>query len=218
MALELGLYVIATECREHGRGYLDVAAAALAGRADVIQLRAKDAPARAALEIALRLREMISSRPERRLFLVNDRVDIAMAAGADGVHLGQDDMPIAAARALLGPYAVIGVSAGSVEEALSAERGGADYLGVGAIFFTATKPDIGEPVGLDTLREIKRRCGIPVVAIGGIGKDNLEEVLGAGADGIAVISAVTEAADMEGAVREFRERIDSFRRREERQA
>jgi len=210
LALKLGLYVITGESKARGRGHLNVAAAALAGGADVVQLRAKDTPVRVALEIALGMAEMVRSRPERHLFLVNDRVDIAMAAGADGVHLGQSDMPVAAARGLLGPYAVIGSTATTIEEALRAEQEGADYIGVGPVFSTPTKPDAGEALGVDRLREIKRRCAIPVVAIGGIGKDNLEEVMCAGASGIAVISAVTEAADMEAATRELRGMIDGF--------
>ncbi len=215
MALELGLYVITGESKARGRGHLNVAAAALAGGADVIQLRAKDTPARVALEIALSLAEMVRSRPERRLFLVNDRVDIALAAHADGVHLGQSDLPLPAARALLGPTAIIGATVTSMEEAVRAELEGADYLGVGPIFPTLTKLDAGEALGLDRLREIKRRARIPVVAIGGIAKDNLDDVLGAGADGIAVISAVTEAEDMERATRELREGIDNVERKEE---
>ena len=215
MALKLGLYVITGESKARGRGHLNVAAAALAGGADVIQLRAKDTPVRVALEIALGMAEMVRSRPERRLFLVNDRVDVAMASGADGVHLGQSDMPVAAARGLLGPYAVIGATAATIEEALRAEQEGADYIGVGPVFYTPTKPDAGEVLGLDRLREIKRRCRIPVVAIGGIGKENLEEVLCAGASGIAVISAITEAGDMEAAARELRAMIDNLDCKEE---
>ncbi len=211
MALELGLYVITGESKARGRGHLNVAAAALAGGADVIQLRAKEASARIALEIAQSMAEMVRSRAERRLFLVDDRVDVAMAAGADGVHLGQSDLPVAAARSLLGPYAVIGATATTIEEALRAEQEGANYIGVGPVFFTDTKPDAGDALGLDALREIKRRVRIPVVAIGGINKDNLEEILEAGADGIAVISAVTEAVDMENAVKELRDKLDGLR-------
>ncbi len=215
MTLELGLYVITGESKARGRGHLNVAAAALAGGADVVQLRAKDTPARVALEMALSLAEMVHSRPERRLFLVNDRVDIALAAGADGVHLGQSDMPVPAARALLGPTAIIGATVTNMEEAVRAEQEGADYLGVGPVFETPTKPDAGDALGLDRLRDIKRRARIPVVAIGGINKGNLGEVLDTGADGIAVISAVTEAADMEKATRELREGLDRFRGKEE---
>ncbi len=217
MALDLGLYVITGESKARGRGHLNVAAAALAGGADAIQLRAKDTPARIALEIAQSMAEMVRAKAQRRLFMVNDRVDIAMAAGADGVHLGQSDLPVAAARSLLGPYAIIGATATTIEEALRAEGEGANYVGVGPIFATDTKSDAGEPLGLDRLREIKRRCRIPVIAIGGISQENLEDVLEAGADGIAVISAVTEATDMEAATRRLRERLDSLKVKGEKQ-
>ncbi len=139
---------------------------------------------------------------------MNDRVDVAAAVGADGVHLGQEDIPLEAARKMLGSMAIIGVSAACVEEAIEAERGGADYLGVGPIFPTPSKDDAGEPIGLDGLKEIRRAVNIPLIAIGGINQDNLEAVMEAGADGAAVISAVAGAEDMVAAARRLAQIID----------
>lgn len=210
-ALQLGLYVITAVDPERGRDHLDVVRAALAGGADALQLREKEAPGRELYRLALRVRELVREQGGETLFLVNDRVDVALAAGADGVHLGQEDLPATAARDILGPGAVLGISAGSVEEAVAAEREGADYLGVGPVFPTPSKPDAGEPMGLGGLRAVRRAVRIPIVAIGGINEENLEGVLEAGAEGIAVISAVTAAADMEEAVRRLRRALDAFR-------
>lgn len=208
--LELGLYVI-TAADAGGRGHLDVVRAALAGGADAVQLRDKEMGGGDLYCLALEALELLKESGGDQLLLVNDRVDVALAAGADGVHLGQEDLPAYAARRILGAGAVLGVSASSVEEALAAEREGADYLGVGPVFPTPSKPDAGEPIGLNGLRAIRRVVGLPLVAIGGINEDNLEDVFAAGADGIAVISAVTSALDMEKAVRRLRRAVDSCR-------
>jgi len=209
--LELGLYVITTAQTAGGGGHLDVVRAALAGGADAVQLRDKEAGGGELYRVALEALKLMRKGGGSPLFLVNDRVDVALAAGADGVHLGQEDLPASAARRILGEGAVLGVSAGSVEEARAAEEEGADYLGVGPIFPTPSKPDAGEPLGLEGLRAIRRVVNIPLVAIGGINEENLEEVFEAGADGVAVISAVASAPDLEEAVRRLRRAVDSFR-------
>ncbi|WP_287155510.1 thiamine phosphate synthase [Candidatus Solincola tengchongensis] len=209
--LELGLYVITAADAGGGWGHLDVVRAALAGGADAVQLRDKEVGGAELYRLALEALELVRGSGGGRLFLVNDRVDVALAAGADGVHLGQEDLPASAARRILGAGAVLGVSASSVEEALAAEREGADYLGVGPVFPTPSKPDAGGPLGLEGLRAIRNAVGLPLVAIGGINEDNLEEVFAAGADGIAVISAVTSARDMEEAVRRLRRAVDACR-------
>ncbi len=196
---EYGLYVVTIRDEAAGRGHLDVAEAALAGGAHVLQLRDKELPARDLLALALRIREMITARAPRTLFIVNDRVDVAAAAGADGVHLGQEDLPCRAARAILGPEALIGVSATCLEEAVAAEAEGADYLGVGPVFPTPSKDDAAPAMGLADLARIRAATSLPIVAIGGIGEANAEAVLAHGADGIAVISAVTAAEDMAAA-------------------
>ncbi|MDI3538795.1 MAG: thiamine-phosphate pyrophosphorylase, partial [Bacillota bacterium] len=130
-----------------------------------------------------------------------DRLDVALAVGAEGVHLGQEDIPCRLARQILGPEKIIGVSASTVEEAVQAERDGADYLGVGAVFPTGTKADAGEAIGLDALAAIKARVKIPVVAIGGINAANAAQVAATGVDGLAVVSAIVAAADPEEAAR-----------------
>jgi thiamine-phosphate diphosphorylase len=135
------------------------------------------------------------------LLFVNDRVDVALAAGADGVHLGDEDMPVAAARELAGERLLLGVSVATADEARAAAAVGADYVSVGAIFATQTKLDAGEPVGCERLREIQQAVDVPVAAIGGINATNLREVADAGADIICVVSAVTGAEDMVEATR-----------------
>src|SRR3712207_105398 len=130
---------------------------------------------------------------------INDRIDIALAINADGVHLGQSDMPIELARKILGNDKIIGISAGNVKEAIEAEKAGADYVGLGAVFFTGTKKDIDEPIGLAGLREITEKITIPSVAIGGINKENAKSVLATGVNGISVISAILKNEDIQGA-------------------
>lgn len=169
----------------------DVANAAAAG-VGVVQYRAKNGTSRALYEEARALRALCTPA----LFLVNDRVDLALAVGADGVHVGQDDLPCEAARALLGPERIVGVTAHSVAEAVRAERDGADYVGVAPIFSTKTKADAGVPRGVELVREVRAAVSIPIVAIGGIDLTNARSVIAAGADAICAISAVVRAPDV----------------------
>jgi thiamine-phosphate pyrophosphorylase len=210
MSLDLTLYVITDRRLASGRSHEEVAREAIAGGATVIQLRDKEASTKELVEIGRRLRRLTAERGVT--FIVNDRVDVALAVDADGVHLGQEDMPAALARQLMGPAKVIGVSAGTVEEAKRAEKDGADYLGVGPVYATVTKPDAGEPIGVEGLAEILRAVSIPVVAIGGINEGNVEEVIAAGADGVAVVSAVVAAQDIEAAARRLRRKIKEIQR------
>ena len=200
-AIMYGLYVI-TECWGE-RTHADVARAALAGGARAVQLRGKDLCVRELLATALELHDLCAQA--NALFVVNDRLDVALAAHAHGVHLGPDDLPVAGARRALHGWErerfVVGASVSTVEEAKQAVADGADYLGVGSMFATDTKPDAGEPVGLQRLAEIRHVVSLPLVAIGGITADNVAEVIRAGADGAAVISAVSRADDMEAAAR-----------------
>jgi len=180
--------------------------------ATVIQLREKNLPPPSFLKIALRMRKLI--RPPI-LFMVNDRVDIAMASRADGVHLGQEDFPLPAARRVMGEEMIIGVSTHSLEEALRAEREGADYVAIGPVFPTSTKLDSHPPVGTGIIGEIKKELSIPVVAIGGITAENIEEVLKMGADGIAVVSAIFGQEDVDVATRRLSQKIRNFRKKKQ---
>lgn len=203
------LYVITDAKLSRGRSHLEVIRAAIAGGATVVQYREKEGTTRQLIEEARALREL--TRQAGVPFIVNDRVDIALAVDADGVHVGQDDMPAPLARQLMGPGNIVGVSATNLEEALQAERDGADYIGAGPVFATPTKPDAAPPMGLEGLAEICRRVSIPVVAIGGINEENAAAVIEAGADGVAVVSAIVAAPDVEAAARRLREVVEAAR-------
>lgn len=179
-----------------GHSLLSVVESALRGGVNVVQYREKEAGTRRMLDEAGALNSLC--RKYGALFVVNDRVDVALAVGAPGVHLGQEDMPPAVARELLGPEAVIGVSASSVREAVGAEDGGADYIGASAVFATPTKAE-APALGLAGLSEICRAVSVPVVGIGGLNTGNSAAVMAAGARGVAVVSAIMAADDPEGA-------------------
>jgi thiamine-phosphate diphosphorylase len=137
-------------------------------------------------------------------FIVNDRLDVALAVGADGVHVGQDDMPAAVARKLIGPGKILGVSVENVAQAQAALADGADYVGASPIFATPTKTDAPPPMGIEGLQELARGCTLPIVAIGGLNAANAAAVLRAGAAGLAVVSAIVSAEDVERAARELK--------------
>jgi thiamine-phosphate pyrophosphorylase len=202
---DIDLYVVTDQKLSKGRPLEEVVAAAIAGGATAIQLRDKDAATRTLLEIGTRIR--LLTRDKSVLFIVNDRVDIAVAVDADGVHLGQDDLPILAARTILGYDKIIGISVSNLERAIAAEQAGADYLGLSPIFTTSTKPDAGTGLGLDFIRQVKQKVNIPLVAIGGINTDNIAEVIEAGADTAAVVSAVVSADNIEKATKELVDKI-----------
>ena len=182
-----------------GRAVADVVRAALRGGAPAIQLRMKDAPAREMAALARTL--LAETREAGALLFINDRVDVALATGADGAHVGQDDLPAAAARRIAPPGFLIGVSAETVELARRAAEDGADYVGVGPVHATGSKADAGAAVGLGRITEVASAVRIPVVGIGGIAIGNAPAVIRAGAAGVAVISAVMRADDPEAAVR-----------------
>ncbi|MDD5763177.1 MAG: thiamine phosphate synthase [bacterium] len=189
------LYVVTDEKVSRGRSHFQVAEAAIAGGADVVQLRDKEASAGRLYRVALQLRKL--TRDANVPFIVNDRLDVALAVGADGGHVGQADLPASVARGFMGPGRILGVSVETVEEAILAEKAGADYLGVGPVFDArGTKPDAGEPLGVDRIALIRRHCRLPIVAIGGIHAGNALEVREAGADAAAVISAIAGADDI----------------------
>lgn len=193
--------IVVTDADCGGRDLVDVVRAALRGGAPVIQLRMKDGAARDMVEMAQAL--LAETRPAGALLFVNDRVDVAVIAGADGAHVGQDDLPVAAARRVSPPGFLLGVSAESVELAVQAQAEGADYVGVGPVYATGSKADAGEPIGLGRIAEVAASVKIPVVGIGGIAVGNARAVVESGAAGVAVISAVMRADDPESATREL---------------
>lgn len=201
------LYVITGEALSKGRSAAEVAEQAVAGGAGVIQLREKKHSARELVVMGREIQQI--TRRAGVLFIVNDRVDVALTLDADGVHVGQDDMQLADVRKLLGPQKIIGVSVHSVAEARLAEQGGADYLGIGPIYYTGTKEDARTPAGTQLIRDIKQAVSLPCVAIGGINHSNAAEVARAGADGAAVISAVVGADDIRAAASSLKQIICS---------
>ncbi len=205
-----GLYAITDESLSRSRTHVEIAQAVIAGGADVVQLRDKTTWGRRLYDTAGRIRELTTDAG--RAFVMNDRVDIGMAVAADGVHVGVDDLPAEAARRLIGPDRILGLSARNLDEAIHAEAQGADYIGFGPIFEARkTKPDTVDPTGLDGLKQVCERVQCPVIAIGGITLDNAADVIRAGADGVAVISAIVAADDIAATTREFTERIAQAR-------
>jgi thiamine-phosphate pyrophosphorylase len=195
-----GLYVIIDAQVAQGRDMVGLAQDVLRGGARIIQLRDKVHDKGDVLPIARTIRALCDEHGA--LFIINDHADLAAACNAHGLHLGQHDLPIKEVRAVLHPHQVIGSSNALLEEALESEREGADYAAVGAIFPTSSK-ERTRPAGLETLRRVKERLSIPVVAIGGINKDNVAQVVEAGADAVCVITAVLSAPDPEEAVRQL---------------
>lgn len=200
-----GVYVVTDRFVNPSRSHLDIAKAAVAGGASAVQLRDKEATTRQLLEWARAIREITWRTPT--LFLVNDRVDIALAADADGVHVGDEDLPVPVARRLLGAGKIIGRSIANEEEALQAVAEGADYVSLGSIFATSTKPDAGAPIGVHAIQRVRAVLppGYPLVVIGGITLQNAPLAFEQGADAVAVVSAVACAEDPVAAVRAFRE-------------
>jgi len=201
-----GLYVIIdTKALIKGRSHIDVASQAIQGGAKTIQLRDKLQSKKELLLIAQQLKNLCAGHDV--LFIVNDYLDLALATDADGLHLGQSDLPVGVARKLLPTDKILGCSTTTVNQAINAESEGADYIAVGSIYPTTSKETV-EVVGLDRLRQIRQAVTLPLVAIGGITKDNVAEVMAAGADSVAVISAVVQAEDIEEAAREIAETLE----------
>ncbi len=199
-----GLYVILDPTATRGRDEVEIAEMALAGGARVIQYRDKLREKGLQLPVLTRLRALCDRH--NALLIVNDHADLAVACGADGVHFGQKDLPVAAGRALLDPDQIIGISCATVDEARAADAGGADYIAVGAMFPTSSKSDT-RPAGVSTLRQVRALTNRPLVAIGGISLENIGEVIAAGAGSVAVISAVLGAADPRKAAEDMAGRL-----------
>ena len=212
-AFDPTLYLVTDPDLPGGRSLIEVVAAAVRGGVTLVQLRDKRAEGRALLEQARALRDLLDSLDVP--LIVNDRVDVAMAAGAAGCHVGQSDLPAAEARRLLGPDAIVGVSIDAVEQARSVDPDCVDYLAYGPFAATATKADAGGPVGSAGLAAVRRLTTLPLIAIGGIDAGNAAAAIRAGADGIAVVSAIMTAPDPERAARQLRGVIDAARRERE---
>ena len=203
--IDWSLYLVADTEFAAGRDLVIPVSEAVHGGVTVVQLRAKDFGTRDFLELASRMNEQL--RRSGIPLLINDRVDIVLACGAAGVHLGQDDMPLPDARRLLGPGKVIGISVNTLDEAAEAERLGADYVGLGPVYGTSTKQTVLPVLGPEGIQRIKRQIRIPIIAIGGINAANADAVKKAGAAGVAVVSAILGAADARQAAAELKKRV-----------
>ena len=196
-AINYSIYLVTDHNCLQGRDFLGCIENALQGGVTLVQLREKNVDGGIFLQRAVAVKNLCDKYNVP--LLINDRIDVALACKAAGVHLGQDDIPPSAARAILGPDAIIGVSAHSCEEAIAAEKDGADYLGVGAVFPTNSKDDASE-VGLNMLKEIQQISKLPIVGIGGINAQNYTQVRAAGAQGAAIISGILGVNNIEDEV------------------
>jgi len=192
--LPTGIYALTSEPHSLGRSNLEVAGEILASGVLILQYREKSKKVREMYEECLVLRAM--TQQYGALFIINDHLDLALAVGADGVHIGQDDLPLAKVRELVGHNLMIGVSTHSPAQALAAVNGGADYIGVGPLFATKTKIDVCQPVGLDYLAYVVQNLNIPFVAIGGIKEHNLAEVIKTGARTVALVTEIVGSPDI----------------------
>lgn len=201
---EVDLYPVTCERLSAGRSDLEVLEAVIGGGARIIQLREKDYGKRDLYRLALKFREVTTKAGV--LLIINDHVDIALAAGADGVHVGQGDLPVAAARRIA-PELLIGASSHSLEEAIEAQGAGADYINIGPIFPTRTKEGLPRFLGPEAITTIAPHLDAPFTVMGGINASNIGRVVAAGAHRVAVVTAITQAGDMAGAVASLREQI-----------
>lgn len=202
------LYLVTDRRLMLGRPIGDVVLAAVRGGVTAVQYREKTMADEDFLPSARSLAAVL--KPLRIPLIINDRVEIAVSCGAAGVHLGVHDIPVPEARRLMGPAAIIGLSVATIEQAETAEAMGVDYLGVSPVFPTPTKTDAGPAWGLDGLSRLRARTRLPLIAIGGINAVNAKSVLEAGADGLAVVSAICSASDAEAAARQLRTILDLF--------
>lgn len=211
MKADYGLMLVTDGELSCGRAIEQIVEKAAAGGATIVQLREKTAPTRTFIALGRRIAEIL--RPRRIPLIINDRVDVALAVLADGVHLGASDMSVSDARRILGPKAIIGLSVENESQAVAAERLEVDYLGVSPVFLTPTKTDTGAAWGIEGLWRLRPLVRRPLVAIGGINAASAARVLEAGADGLAVVSGICSAPDPEAAARELRGLVDAARAR-----
>jgi len=208
--IDYSLYLVTDRGLARGRSTLEIVKAAVRGGATCVQLREKACSTLDFIEQALAVKDFLKSKSVP--LIINDRVDVALAVEADGVHLGQTDMPLDIARKILGSSMIIGISAESLEDAVQAEKGGADYLGVSPIYATPTKTDTAPPLGLEGLRAIREAVRLPLVGIGSLNRDNAAAVIQNGADGVAVVSAIVSADDPATAACDLFQIIDEARK------
>jgi len=195
MPVDYSLYLVTDRSILKGRSLFEVVAEAIKGGVSLLQLREKDVCSRDFYQIALKIKELAKSCNVP--LIINDRLDIALAVDADGLHIGQEDLPLEVARKLLGPGKILGYSVSTPVEAVYGEKKGADYLGAGPVYPTGSKLDTIEPIGTAGIKVIKESVSIPVVAIGGVGLSNADEVKKSGVDGISVISAILGSPQVE---------------------
>jgi thiamine-phosphate pyrophosphorylase len=195
MPVDYSLYLVTDRGILKGRSLFDAVAEAIRGGVSLLQLREKDVCSRDFYQIALKLKELANSCNVP--LIINDRLDIALAVDADGLHIGQEDLPLEVARKLLGPGKILGYSVSNTAEAEYGEKNGADYLGAGPVYPTGSKLDTVDPIGTDGIKVVKESVSIPVVAIGGVGLANAAEVKKSGVDGISVISAILDSPQVE---------------------
>ncbi len=205
MKCDVSLYLVTDSSLCPREQLPQVVEQALQGGVTMVQVREKDCSSRVFYETALRVQEV--TRRYGVPLIINDRLDVALAVDADGLHIGQSDLPARVARRILGEGKLLGVSAGTLEEARQAVADGADYLGVGAVFPTGTKED-ADAVGVDGLRRICADVNVPVVAIGGLKADNLSQLAGTGADGVAVVSAIVGQRDPRAAAQNLHRALE----------
>jgi len=210
--IDFSLYLVTDRGLSRGRTTIDIVRAAISGGVTCVQLREKQCATRRFIEEARMIRSLLDRLETHIPLIINDRIDVALAIGADGVHLGQTDMHISDARRLAGSSLVIGISAESVADAIRAEAEGADYIGVSPVFATPTKNDTAPPLGLEGIRAIRAAVSLPLVGIGGIKVENAAEIICAGADGVAVVSAIVSASCPQSAATAIKQRIQSARK------
>jgi thiamine-phosphate pyrophosphorylase len=203
------LYLVTDRVLAKGRPVEFIVEQAVKGGVTMVQLREKDCPTLDFVNLAILLKNLLVSY--HIPLIINDRLDIALASDADGLHIGQQDMPYPIARRILGKDRIIGVSVENVDQAKEAEKSDMDYIGLSPIFLTGTKPELANALGLEGIRKIASFSKHCMVAIGGINAENAAEVLKAGATGLAVVSAIVSADDPKKAAREIRQEIDKFK-------
>lgn len=208
--IDLSVYLVTNSELSLGRPVTQIVQNAVDGGATVVQLREKELDTRAFFELAKALKELLS--PAGIPLIINDRMDIALAAKADGIHVGQSDMPVEIVRTYMGEETIIGLSVESLEDALAANELDIDYIGISPVYTTPTKAELTSGLGLEGVKEITDACKFPSVGIGGIYAGNAGEIIKSGADGVAVVSAICSADDPEAATRSLVEQVDSAKR------